>query len=69
MELKARMTLHRQQTNNPELTILRVNEHFRQCSGGHFRIFPLYKVHGGDSIRGEKEKLLINILKPGLNDK
>ena len=44
-------------------------EHFRQCSGGHFRIFPLYKVHGGDSLRGEKEKLLINILKPGLNDK
>lgn len=69
MELKARMTLHRQQTNNPELTILRANEHFRQCSGGHFRIFPLYKVYGGDSLRGEKEKLLINLLKPGLNDK
>ena len=37
-------------------------------SGGHFKIFPLYKVNTeGDFLR--KETLLINILKPTLNDK
>ena len=69
LELKARMTLHRQQTNNPNLTILRANEHFRECSGGNFYIFPLYQVYGGSSLREEKEKLFINILNPSLNDK
>ena len=69
LELKARMTLHRQQTNNPNLTILRANEHFRECSGGDFYIFPLYQVYGGSSLREEKEKLFINILNPSLNDK
>ena len=40
------------------------------CSGGHFKIFPLYKVNTeGDFLRRRKETLLINILKPSLNDK
>lgn len=69
-ELRTRMTVHRQQTNHQELTILRANEHFRICSGGHFRIFPLYKVNcESDSFRKRKEGLFINILQPTLNDK
>jgi hypothetical protein len=44
--------------------------HFHDCSGGHFKIFPLYKVNTeGDFLRRRKETLLINILKPSLNDK
>jgi hypothetical protein len=40
------------------------------CSGGHFKIFPPYKVNTeGDFLRRRKETLLINILKPSLNDK
>jgi hypothetical protein len=40
------------------------------CSGGHFKIFPLYKVNTeGDFLRRRKETLLINIHKPSLNDK
>ena len=64
------MTVHRQQTRHQDLTIIRANEHFHDCSGGHFKIFPLYKVNTeGDFLRRRKETLLINILKPSLNDK
>jgi hypothetical protein len=69
-ELRTRMTVHRQQTRHQDLTIIRANEHFHDCSGGHFKIFPLYKVNTeGDFLRRRKETLLINILKPSLNDK
>ena len=30
-----RMTVHRQQTRHQYLTIIRANEHFHDCSGGH----------------------------------
>ena len=70
LELKTRMTLHRQQTNNENLTILRANRHFRECSNGEFYIFPLYKVNvDSDYFRKRKEEHFINILKPSLNDK
>jgi hypothetical protein len=49
------MTVHRQQTRHQDLTILRANEHFHDCSGGHFKIFPLYEVNTeGDFIRRRK---------------
>jgi hypothetical protein len=68
-ELRTRMIVHRQQTRHQDLTTIRANEHFHRCSGGHFKIFPLYKVNTeGDFLR-RKEILLINILKPTLNDK
>jgi hypothetical protein len=42
------------------LTIIRANEHVHHCSGGHFKIFPLYKVNTeGDILRRRKETLLI----------
>ena len=68
-ELRTRMTVHRQQTNHEDLTIIRANEHFSRCSGGKFDIFPLYIVFGNAFYRKEKERLFINILKPSLNDK
>ena len=34
-ELRTRMTVHRQQTRHQYLTIIRANEHFHDCSGGH----------------------------------
>ena len=70
LELKTRMTLHRQQTNHENLTILRANRHFNQCSNGEFYIFPLYKVNiESDFFRRRKEEHFINILQPSLNDK
>ena len=54
------MTVHRQQTRHHDLTIIRANEHFHDCSEGHFKIFPLYKVNTeGDFLRRRKETLLI----------
>jgi hypothetical protein len=64
------MTVHRQQARHQDLTIIRANEHFHRYSGGHFKIFPLYKVNTeSDFLRRRKHTLLINILKPTLNDK
>jgi hypothetical protein len=55
-ELRTRMTVHRQQTRHQDLTIIRANEHFHDCSGGHFKISPLYKVNTeGDFLRRRKE--------------
>jgi hypothetical protein len=31
-ELRTRMTVHRQQTRHQDLTIIRANEHFHDCS-------------------------------------
>jgi hypothetical protein len=59
--------VNRQQTRHQDLTIIRANEHFHDCSGGHFKIFPLYKVNTeGEFLRRRKETLLINFLKPSL---
>jgi hypothetical protein len=64
------MTVHRQQTRHQDHTIIKANEHFHHCSGGHFKIFLLYKVNTeGEFLRRRKETLLLNILKPTLNDK
>ena len=66
--LKQRMTVHRQQTNDPNLRILNVNKHFHSCSGRRFTIFPIYMVsNSNDSMLDEKEKLFIKILQPSLN--
>jgi hypothetical protein len=63
-ELRTRMTVHRQQTRHQDLTMIRANEHFHDCSGGHFKIFPLYKVNTeGDFLRRSKETLLIRLIK------
>ena len=62
------MVLHRQQTNDANLRVLKVNKHFHSCSGGNFNIFPIYNVSNqNDSMLEEKEKLFIKILQPSLN--
>ena len=38
-ELRTRMTTNKA----PGPYYIRANEHFHHCSGGHFKIFPLYK--------------------------
>ena len=67
-ELRKRVTVHRQQTRTQELRLLKVNKHFHECSGGKFKIFPIYKLYGcTDSMRDQKELHFIKMLKPGLN--
>ena len=59
-------SLHRQQTMNDDLRVLKVNKHIHECSDD-FKIVPLYKVlNNNASLRDEKERYLINILKPEL---
>ena len=66
--LKQRMTVHRQQTFDVNLRVLKVNKHFHSYSGGNFNIFPIYNVSNlNDSMLEEKKKLFIKILQPSLN--
>ena len=63
-ELRTRMNDCSQTTNKAPGPYYnkRANEHFHDCSGGHFKIFPLYKVNTeGDCLRRRKETLLINM--------
>jgi hypothetical protein len=59
-ELWTQMTVHRQQTRNQDLTIIRANEHFHDCSGGHFKIFPLYKVNTEGDFFKKKKRNFVN---------
>lgn len=67
-ELCTRMTVHRQQTKHDALRVLKVNKHVHSCAGGRFKIFPLYQVRSDNvNLLEEKERTLINALKPQLN--
>ena len=55
--LKQRMTVHKEQTKDPNLRLLKVNKHFHSCSDGKFNIFPIYSVsNSNDSLFEKKEK-------------
>ena len=67
--LRHRVTLHRQQINNPEYCHLAVSEHIRKCSNGNFQIMPIYQCNANSDrlIRESKEREIIVILEPDLN--
>ena len=68
IELQKRMTLHRQQTVRDEFRVLKVNKHVHECADDKFKVVPIYKVlNNNASLRDEKERYLINTLKPELN--
>ena len=68
IELRKRMTLHRQQTVRDEFRVLKVNKHVHECADDKFKVVPFYKVlNNNASLRDEKERYLINTLKPELN--
>ena len=67
-ELRKRMTLHRQQTVRDEFRVLKVNKHVHENADDKFKVVPIYKVlNNNASLRDEKERYLINTLKPELN--
>jgi len=69
-ELRKRMTVHRQHTKTDELRFLYVNQHFHNCSGNEFLVFPLYKVFPENSkLLDQKERCMITLLKPKLNSR
>ncbi|OOZ70928.1 hypothetical protein BOW49_13320, partial [Solemya velum gill symbiont] len=68
MELRLRMTLHRQQTRVADVRFLKVSKHFHQCSKGKFKVFPIYKLFNNNTFElEEKEQYFIRMLEPGLN--
>ena len=68
IELRKRMTLHRQQTVRDEFRVLKVNKHVHEYADDKFKVVPIYKVlNNNASLRDEKERYLINTLKPELN--
>lgn len=54
-------TVHRQQTNHQELTIIRGKKDFHSCSGNRSLILLVYTT--SQFVRKQKENLLIDILK------
>ena len=69
-ELRKRVTVHRQQINDPNTRMLRVSQHIDECTASQpkFYIFPFYKMSSENiTSRRQKEKLFIKQLKPSLN--
>ena len=68
IELRKQMTLNRQQTVRDEFRVLKVNKHVHECADDKFKVVPIYKVlNNNASLRGEKERYLINTSKPEFN--
>ena len=68
--LRKRVTVHRQQINDPSTRMLKVSAHIDNCTTlqPKFKIFPLYKMSSDDTLlRRQKEKYFITSLKPLLN--
>ena len=63
--------IHNQQICDPSTRMLKVNKHIANCANAmtlKYDIFPFYKLYSeSTTLRGAKEMLFINILKPKLN--
>ena len=71
--LRHRMTVHRQQINNIEYSILRVSKHIARCAHNKeikFLVAPFYKLSSNITRldRERKEAMFIRLFKPPLND-
>ena len=69
-KLNARVRVHKQQIKDPSVRNTPCSEHFAECGGGRFRIFPFFKMWTENEItRKAKEDYFINLLNPRLNRK
>ena len=70
-QLKNRMTVHRQQFNNPETNQIKLSEHLENCARNHehkFSVIPFYKIKRSDEdSRKTMESFFISKFKPELN--
>ena len=67
LELRKRITLHRQHTFKPDYTILSCNKHFQTCNA-FFKVIPLFYLHNfTQSKLNFAEHFFIELLKPELN--
>lgn len=66
--LRNRVTLHKQHIRHEEYRHLAVSEHLFKCSGGNFKIMPIYQcINANRLTREAKEKYFIRVLEPNLN--
>ena len=70
-QLKNRMTIHRQQINNPKTRQIKLSEHLENCARNHehkFSVIPFYKIKRSDEgSRKTIESFFISKFKPELN--
>ena len=72
IELRKRVTVHRQQINDGNLRFLKVSHHLAACptTNPRFKIFPFYKMNTTNiNDRKNKEEYFIKLFKPALNSK
>lgn len=68
IELRRRITLHRQHINHPQYSMLPVSQHIRNCSPNNFSVIPIFQLPKcSDDIRRKQESYFITQLKPQLN--
>lgn len=69
-KLNARVRVHKQQIRDPSVRNTPCCEHFANCGGGNFKIFPFYKMWNENEIaRQTKEDYFIRLFNPKLNSK
>ncbi len=67
-DLRKRVTLHREQIKHEKYRHLPVSHHMANCNDGDFKIIPIYLFFNTNRKQLEqKEKEIIEILKPELN--
>ena len=68
LEIRFRISVHKQQVKDKELRKLYVSKHIFECGKGQFEIFPFYKMYSNNEMeRIKKEEYFINKYKPTLN--
>ena len=54
--LRKRVTLHKQQINHEESRRLSVSKHIEKCSGGDFKIMPIYQCDNSNRLTRESKE-------------
>ena len=66
--LRKRVMVHKEQINHEEYRCLSVSKHIEKCSGGDFKIMPIYQCDNSNRLtRESKEQNIITLLQPDLN--
>ena len=68
LNLRKRVTLHKEQIHHKQYRHLAVSEHLKNCNEGKFNILPIYQCKDSDRLTMEsREREIITILKPDLH--
>ncbi|XP_056012120.1 uncharacterized protein LOC130052095 [Ostrea edulis] len=66
-KLNARVRVHKQQVKDPSVRNTPCSEHFAECGGGKFKVFPFFKMWTENEItRKAQEDYFIKLFNPSL---